>query len=233
MSCQFYSSDKTCLKCMNATTKCSCEGKEIKCSFFPKIRLDAESQEPLLIETHIKNPILSELVQELKAKYGCIISNDGYMITTKNKNTWFSPKAIISLICELDNHLDELDSERELLDAKCSIQSYKNKYKSAFDQVKSLQQVIEDKDIEILKLKEECNRLSLLNNIVDSEKDACVAFAQLALGKAKLEGMRELVEQITTKADLVRVNAFDSKWAISDAELDGFIKDLAQEVYNS
>ena len=45
--------------------------------------------------------------------------------------------------------------------------------------------------------------------------------------------MRELVEQITAKADLVRVNAFDSKWAISDAELDGFIKDLAQEVYNS
>lgn len=232
MSCQFYSSDKTCLKCMNATTKCSCEGKEIKCSFFPKIRLDAESQEPLLIETHIKNPVLSELVQELKANYGCIISNDGYMITTKNKNTWFSPKAIISLICELDNRLAEEAPEQELFEAKCGVQSYKNKYKSAFDQVKSLQQIIKDKDTEITKLKEDCSRLSLLNNVFNSEKDACLAFAKLALEKAKLEGMRELAEQITAKADLVQVNAFDSKWAISEEELDNIVKDLAQKVYN-
>ena len=44
--------------------------------------------------------------------------------------------------------------------------------------------------------------------------------------KAKSEAIKEFAERLTDKADLIKVNAFDSKWAISQDDIDNLLKEM-------
>ena len=43
---------------------------------------------------------------------------------------------------------------------------------------------------------------------------------------AKAEAIKEFAERLMDKAELVRVNAFDSKWAISYEQIDNLVKEM-------
>lgn len=58
-------------------------------------------KEELLIKSNVKNPILKELLNRIEDKYGCLLTNTGY-VTNGN---WLSVKAITVMISELDNEL--------------------------------------------------------------------------------------------------------------------------------
>ena len=51
-------------------------------------------------------------------------------------------------------------------------------------------------------------------------------FADDKKQKIKAEAYKECIEKVTNKAELIRVNALDSKWAISQADLDNILKKL-------
>lgn len=59
------------------------------------------------------------------------------------------------------------------------------------------------------------------STIVDREVD-CKDF----LPKDLLEGF---VDRLINKADLIRINAFDSKWVISEKDIDEILKEMELE----
>ena len=48
------------------------------------------------------------------------------------------------------------------------------------------------------------------------------------LVEAKSEAVREFAERLTDKADLIKVNPFDSKWAISQDNIDNLVKEMTE-----
>lgn len=46
--------------------------------------------------------------------------------------------------------------------------------------------------------------------------------------EARAEAVKEFAERLTDKAELVRVNAFDSKWAISQDDIDNLVKEFTE-----
>lgn len=51
-------------------------------------------------------------------------------------------------------------------------------------------------------------------------------FASEYDSKIKSEAIKEFAERFTDKADLIKVNAFDSKWAISQEDIDNLVKEM-------
>ena len=43
---------------------------------------------------------------------------------------------------------------------------------------------------------------------------------------AKSEAIKEFAERLTDKADLIKINAFDSKWSISQDDIDNLVKEM-------
>lgn len=48
------------------------------------------------------------------------------------------------------------------------------------------------------------------------------------LKTAKSEAIKEFAERLTDKADLIKVNPFDSKWAISQDNIDNLVKEMTE-----
>ena len=48
------------------------------------------------------------------------------------------------------------------------------------------------------------------------------------LNTAKAEAIKDFAERLTDKAELVRVNAFRSKWMISDEDIDNLVKQMTE-----
>ena len=48
------------------------------------------------------------------------------------------------------------------------------------------------------------------------------------LKTAKSEAIKEFAERLTDKADLIKVNPFDSKWAISQDNIDNLVKEMKE-----
>lgn len=47
-----------------------------------------------------------------------------------------------------------------------------------------------------------------------------------AIRHASAEAVKEFAERLTDKAELIRVNAFESKWAISQDDIDNLLKEM-------
>lgn len=55
--------------------------------------------------------------------------------------------------------------------------------------------------------------------------DACEEAYKRGYEKGRAEAIKEFADRVTAKADLIRVNDFECKWAISSDELDQIAKE--------
>lgn len=61
----------------------------------------------------------------------------------------------------------------------------------------------------------------MVNEIVNEQFD-------IAVKLARAEAIKDFAERLTDKAELVRVNAFRSKWMISDEDIDNLVKQMTE-----
>lgn len=114
---------------------------------------------------------------------------------------------------------------KELEDARVGANSYRCKYASAIMTVKELQTVLCEKEIEIERLEKE----SADKERAYTEEYILRKELKSKLKTVEIEAVKEFVERLTDRADLVRVNAFDSKYAISQDDIDNLVKEIEDE----
>ena len=65
---------------------------------------------------------------------------------------------------------------------------------------------------------------------IESLKEAYAIYEETTgLKWARAEAIKEFADMLTNNADLITVNHFDSKWAISQDEIDNLVKEMTGE----
>lgn len=64
--------------------------------------------------------------------------------------------------------------------------------------------------------------------IIENSKLVSLNWENQLVAGIKSEAIKEFAERLTNKAELIRVTAFNSKWAISDEDIDNLVKEMTE-----
>ena len=120
--------------------------------------------------------------------------------------------------CCYCNSLEECGNKRNLTTSVFDlINRLQDEKQALINGQETLQNTIVEQKAEIERLKHRKTELQIRNQELQHEKS---------------EAIKEFAERLTDKADLIKVNPFDSKWAISQDNIDNLVKEMTEVLKN-